>query len=563
MKYALVLLSLLALGSSACPTTEPGAGFGADSGGTPDVDNDMRARPDVEQDPSALDAADDDGGDAGADGDAEASNQPPVARAVERIDTRVGDTVTFDGSASSDPDGVIVAWSWDFGDGATGEGAITTHVYTLAAIRTATLTVEDDEGATASTEIEVRVMTGANQPPVAVIGLPELPIPVGQEVTFDGRASHDPDGSLVAYDWEFREADEGTLLGIGSGTIVTRAFGQVGEVEVRLRVTDNHGAEGEALETVPVAVVTPPGHAPTANAGADQIVLLGSSVTLTGSGSDPDGAIVSWHWSFGDGNTASGQTVTHTYASPGTFTATLTVTDDDGLTGSDAAAVIVHRRPNAVITVLTPTPATGAPVSFSGLSSSDPDGHALTTFLWTFGDGGTGFGAEVAHTYATEGTYNVGLTVTDALGATGSTSLAVTVVCLSNCGATGTWRVRPFDSESSASGDCNELITVTVGPATCSMSQSGTSLSMDCGGGFVYTGTRTGNSFNVLMPSVTVPGDDFYCGDAYFTERITGTFVNDNRWEGQSELSVDFEWWDPFWCYDCEFLPFPKTGTRL
>jgi hypothetical protein len=69
-------------------------------------------------------------------------------------------------------------------------------------------------------------------------------------------------------------------------------------------------------------------------------------VTLDGSGSsDPDGSIVTYAWDFGDGTTGSGVTVTHIYPSAGDFTVTLTVTDDDGMTGSDTAT----------ITVLTPT----------------------------------------------------------------------------------------------------------------------------------------------------------------------------------------------------------------
>ncbi|HUP19042.1 MAG TPA: PKD domain-containing protein, partial [Gemmatimonadota bacterium] len=57
--------------------------------------------------------------------------------------------------------------------------------------------------------------------------------------------------------------------------------------------------------------------------------------------SDSDGTVVSWAWNFGDSNTASGSTVSHTYAASGTYTVTLTVTDDDGATDSDSQSVSV------------------------------------------------------------------------------------------------------------------------------------------------------------------------------------------------------------------------------
>jgi serine protease len=66
------------------------------------------------------------------------------------------------------------------------------------------------------------------------------------------------------------------------------------------------------------------------------------SCDFDGSGSnDPDGSIASYAWDFGDGNTDSGTTVSHTYAAGGTYTVVLTVTDNEGATGSDSQDVTV------------------------------------------------------------------------------------------------------------------------------------------------------------------------------------------------------------------------------
>src|SRR5207247_5204426 len=97
-----------------------------------------------------------------------------------------------------------------------------------------------------------------------------------------------------------------------------------------------------ASDTAAVRVADRP---PVANAGPDQSGILGSAVTLRGSGSDPDGTITSYRWDFGDGASAAGATASHAYATAGTYTAKLTVTDDRGATGSDSALITVAGSP--------------------------------------------------------------------------------------------------------------------------------------------------------------------------------------------------------------------------
>ena len=85
---------------------------------------------------------------------------------------------------------------------------------------------------------------------------------------------------------------------------------------------------------------------PTANAGPDQTVYVGQTVNFDGSGStDPDGSIDTYSWIFGDGATGTGVNTSHIYTAAGTYTATLVVTDNGGLTGTDTAIVIVSEAP--------------------------------------------------------------------------------------------------------------------------------------------------------------------------------------------------------------------------
>jgi hypothetical protein len=92
-------------------------------------------------------------------GVAEPENQPPVAVAGDDRSALIGRPVVFDGSASSDPDGSIVSYEWDFGDGATASTVVATHAYAAAGTYTARLTVTDDKGATGVDEASVRVIT--------------------------------------------------------------------------------------------------------------------------------------------------------------------------------------------------------------------------------------------------------------------------------------------------------------------------------------------------------------------------------------------------------------------
>ncbi len=144
--------------------------------------------------------------------------------------------------------------------------------------------------------------------------------------------------------------------------------------------------------------------------------------------SDPEGGALTYAWDFGDGQSGSGATPTHIYAAPGTYVATLTVTDPIGGTGTDTVAVQI---PNAAPTAsFTKSPSTGsAPltVQFNATASLDPDGDALA-YAWTFGDGQTATGAQVSHAYAAPGTYVATLGVSDPFLATGTAQASITAI---------------------------------------------------------------------------------------------------------------------------------------
>jgi PKD repeat protein len=168
-------------------------------------------------------------------------NEAPVAEAGVDQTIILGETAEFDGSDSYDPDGVIVSYEWDFGDGHTGSGVTTTHEYGAAGDYTVTLTVTDDDDASSSDTSTMHV----NALPVAEAG-PDQTVNFAETVVFDGSDSYDPDGVIVSYEWDFGDDDT------GSGVTTSHEYGAAGDYTVTLTVTDDDDASSSDTTTVHV-----------------------------------------------------------------------------------------------------------------------------------------------------------------------------------------------------------------------------------------------------------------------------------------------------------------------
>ncbi len=171
-------------------------------------------------------------------------------------------------------------------------------------------------------------------------------------------------------------------------------------------------------------------------------IYVGTEVTFDGSGSSGGDteSIVSYTWHFGDGTTATGSVVKHTFAKAGKYTVSLAVTNESGNTAIATRTITVKEvsptptptpppcpSPSGVAISISPSsPTTDDIITFTG-SAVDGDGHAIVSWEWNFGDGATASGQVVTHRFTKAGSYKVVLKVTNDCGAYATGSKTITV----------------------------------------------------------------------------------------------------------------------------------------
>jgi len=216
-----------------------------------------------------------------------------------------------------------------------------------------------------------------NTPPVADADGPYVGVE-DSAITFDGSGSFDPDDDPLTYRWNFGDGST------GAGVNPTHIYAAGGTYTVTLVVNDGKVDSAPDVTTATIAEINDP---PVADAGPDQSALVNETVTFDGSASYDDGSITSYDWDFGDETTGSGETTTHAYATVGTYTVTLTVTDDGGLTAEDTAIVTVAEESTLVMHV--------ASIAMS-TKKAGPNVNAIATVTVVDADGAPVEGATVS-----------------------------------------------------------------------------------------------------------------------------------------------------------------------
>jgi PKD repeat protein len=393
----------------------------------------------------------------------------PFADAGGPYTAAEGASFALNGSASFEVGGAITGYAWDLdGDGQFDDAAGATPAVSMPSARDGFigLQVSDAAGRTSVAYAPVTI-ADVNDAPVIDTATPVADQPqiiVGNNLAFTVTAT-DPDGDALSYKWLLDFAQVGAGLG---SFLYAPAPGDVGVHTLRVEVSDGTAAGGTVTHEWSVSVLTadadgdgwhsnvdcndgnpavhpgqleiignlidddcnaatldggtPPTAAFTAPGG---VVAVGAPVTFTSTSSDPDSPVLGHAWTFGDGGSSTDANPTHVFASAGTFTVTLTVTDPQLFTSTVSHQVTVTHLPVAGFT-FTPSPGIRTlPVTFTN-TSTDADG-ALASYQWSFGDGGVSSNPNPSHIFDTAGTFLVQLIVTDADGATSMFSQDVTI----------------------------------------------------------------------------------------------------------------------------------------
>jgi len=217
---------------------------------------------------------------------------------------------------SNDTDGYITSWFWNFGDGTNSSVQNPTHKYEDNGIYNVRLTVTDDLGQSANISYKITIL---NVKPTADFNyVPATPTDI-QNVNFSDK-SHDLDGIITSWFWDF-----------GDGITTNQKnplhkYNDDGTYTITLTVTDDDGAGDIKQKQITVLNVPPSAHIsytpykPTTN----------DTINFQDASNDPDGNITQRSWDLGDGTKSSEKSITHKYSKGGSYTITLTVTDDDG-----------------------------------------------------------------------------------------------------------------------------------------------------------------------------------------------------------------------------------------
>ena len=344
--------------------------------------------------------------------------------------------VTFDPAASSD-DVQIASYRWDFGGGdirTTGTAASVSKTFNTPGSYTISLQVTDNAGLTATASRTITVNAPANVAPVASFTSSHSSGVAPLAVTFNPAASSD-DVQIVSYRWDFGDGDTRTMTSAAS---VSKTFGTPGTYTVILEVTDDVGLSATTSTTVTVMEAEmeqdPPVAAFSASPGSGVAPL---AVSFDPAASHDDGQIVSYLWNFGDGEVRTESTaasLSKTFSTPGSYTVTLQVTDDAGLTAT-ASRIITVTEPETVqdppVAAFSASQSSGiAPLAVTFDPAASSDDRQIVSYRWDFGNGEVRTeptAASVSKTFGTPGTYGVILQVTDDAGLIATASRTITV----------------------------------------------------------------------------------------------------------------------------------------
>ena len=174
-----------------------------------------------------------------------------------------------------------------------------------------------------------------NKPPVADFTWQPSQPKDTETITFNANLSHDEDGTIVSYTWEFGDGSTGT------GVTAEHKYADNGTYVVKLTVKDDKGATASVEKTIIVS-----NKAPVASFSIEPLhPYVKQNITFNSLSVDDDGDIVNYTWEFGDGNLSYEKNPVHAYIKKGNYTVKLTITDNDGAKDEYTMYVVVKEKP--------------------------------------------------------------------------------------------------------------------------------------------------------------------------------------------------------------------------
>lgn len=336
-----------------------------------------------------------------------------------------GTSYIFKADEERSPNGKIVKYHWDFGDGSKSETTKTvSHVFNTEGTLEVVLTLTDEEGEEG--EISKTIVVGAPQ------GVPKAKIetdPVASgvalkgatpfTVSFDGSGSTDSDNNIVDYEWDF----DGDGVTDDFGSAVTHTYTSEGNYTVTLTISDADGNKGTASLAVQVEIqgVTAVISATPIEGSAPLTVDFDASGSTFGGGQ-----IVGYEWDFDDGTApkSGSSKISHKFSAIGSYNVEVTAIGGDGTKDTTTMLITVREIPLAACfsavfeTGVAPLNNTFDPGCTTG---------TVADYFWDFGDGGTSTGVKPTHSFSDPGEYTVSLEITDAENTVSTTQKIITV----------------------------------------------------------------------------------------------------------------------------------------
>ncbi|VVB72467.1 PKD domain protein [uncultured archaeon] len=314
-------------------------------------------------------------------------NSPPcVLFNYTPLKPEVGETIIFDASSSVDSDGQIVNYEWSFGEGSSAQGrtkAVCPFIYAENGRFFVNLTLTDDGGDKSLKTQEINI---AEPLPEVFFNYSPTAPKAGEAVTFDASQSKDKRGQIIEYEWDFGDGYS------GKGVSIKHQYLDTGTYKVTCDVKNDRGMDNISAINLAISPKEPKSEKSTPEKNAMTIVSVNASVG--------DLMIVPENVSVNATRPLANTAIDN---------------EESKKSRKTQAIIIAEPRPEAVIRYNPTSPKIGEAVTFDASQSKDKRGQIIG-YEWDFGDGYSGKGASIRHSFLGSGDYDVRLTITNDRG---------------------------------------------------------------------------------------------------------------------------------------------------